>query len=212
MRHFSMHDNAAGPDTDVVILAKLSDVHHEDLVSLDLFVDPWRLFHDNDLILEENWIIKGAVQEHASGPTRKRRKLYMPSVSWALPADSESHQKQLSASHEPRQKSIYTYKTLDTNHFRLLYLLPGALSDQLQGAIVHVPQKSADQYWALSYVWGRHRQTHELLTPDGILRITSSLDNALHGLRHRDTAMLLWVDAICINQGDNDEKAQQIRL
>jgi hypothetical protein len=64
----------------------------------------------------------------------------------------------------------------------------------------------------LSYVWGTHPQTEELVTPDGILQITPSLSKALRGLRHKQHPIMLWVDAICINQDDNEEKADQIRL
>lgn len=50
------------------------------------------------------------------------------------------------------------------------------------------------------------------MTPDGVLRITLSLNKALQGLRHKNKAIMLWVDAICINQENNKEKSQQVRL
>jgi hypothetical protein len=95
---------------------------------------------------------------------------------------------------------------------RLLYLLPGERDDQLQGVIIHVPYETPGAYRALSYVWGSDQQAKELVTPDGTLQITFSLNKALRALRHREHAIMLWVDAVCINQKDNNEKAQQIRL
>jgi hypothetical protein len=62
------------------------------------------------------------------------------------------------------------------------------------------------------YVWGTDQRTQELITPDGVLLITFSLNKALRGLRHKSKPIMLWVDAICINQMDNIEKAQRIRL
>jgi hypothetical protein len=101
---------------------------------------------------------------------------------------------------------------LNSGNIRLLYLLPGETGDQLQGVIIHVPYKSPGGYRALSYVWGTGRRRKELVTPDGTLQITFSLNKALQGLRHREKPIMLWVDAICFNQKDNTEKAQQIRL
>jgi hypothetical protein len=212
MRQFRMHDNANESNTDIVVLVRVSDVYSEDLLSVDLFVDPWRLFGSNSLTFKENWIVKGAIQENSSGFTRKRRKLYAPSVSWAMPATPGMHQNNLTTLRGRRDKETYTHRALDSGNIRLLYLLPGETGDQLQGVIIHVPYKSAGTYRALSYVWGTDQRTQELMTPDGVLRITFSLNKALRGLRHKNKAIMLWVDAICINQKDNKEKAQQIRL
>ena len=40
MRQFKMHDNANKSNTDVVVLVIVSDVYSENLLSIDLFVDP----------------------------------------------------------------------------------------------------------------------------------------------------------------------------
>ena len=212
MRQLRMHGIANESNTDIAVLVRVSDVYHEDLLSVDLFVDPWQLFGSNGLTFKEDWIVKGAIQEKSLGSTRKRRKVYAPSVSWAMPANPEMHQNKLTTLGGRRDRETYTFRALDSGNIRLLYLLPGETGDLLQGVIIHVPYESAGTYRALSYAWGTHQQTQELMTPDGILRITFSLNKALQGLRHKKRAIMLWVDAICINQKDNREKAQQVRL
>lgn len=78
-----------------------------------------------------------------------------------------------------------------------------------------MPFKNAGAFRALSYVWGPEQPGHKkriLVTPQGILRIKSSLGAALQKLRHKTKELVLWVDAICINQEDDDEKVRQISL
>ena len=207
-----MHDDANNSNADIVVLVRVSDVYSEDLLSIDLYVDPWRLLGSDGLTFEENWIVKGAIQESISGSTRKRRKLYAPSVSWAMPANPGLHRNNRTTIRGRRDRETYTYRALDSKNIRLLYLLPGETGDQLQGVINHVPYDSAGTYRALSYVWGTDQRTQNLMTPDGVLLITSPLSKALQGLRHRNKAIMLWVDAICINQKNKIEKAQQVRL
>ena len=207
-----MHENASKSSSDICVLVRVSDVYSENLLSIDLLVDPWRLFDSNILTLTEDWIVKGTIQESASGGTSKRRKLCGPSVSWAMPANPAMHQGNLTTLPERRNKETYTYRALDSQNIRLLYLLPRETGDQLQGVINQVPFASAGNYRALSYVWNTDQRTQELMTPDGVIPITFSLKKALQGLRRNDKAIMLWVDAICINQKNNREKALQVRL
>jgi hypothetical protein len=46
----------------------------------------------------------------------------------------------------------------------------------------------------------------------GIIPITRNLDVALRYLRSNDQARLLWIDALCINQSNNDEKSLQVAI
>ena len=95
---------------------------------------------------------------------------------------------------------------------RLLHLLPGPSDGPLQAVLNHIPCSNAGTYQALSYVWGTDKRDEELVTPDGAIPITSSLYRALQAIRQSDTAIMIWADAVCINQADNAEKARQIRL
>jgi len=44
------------------------------------------------------------------------------------------------------------------------------------------------------------------------IEVTVSLFTALRRFRYPDTRRVLWADAICINQGDNNERSSQIQL
>lgn len=135
--------------------------------------------------------------------------IHLPWSETTATAIMQSHESQL---HTVGRREAYVYKTLLAGYMRLLYLLPGPSDAPLQALLNHIPCSNAGTYQALSYVWGTDKRDEELLTPDGAIPITSSLYRALQAIRQSDTPIMIWADAVCINQGDNEEKARQIRL
>lgn len=72
-------------------------------------------------------------------------------------------------------------------------------------------------YTALSYVWGEGRKSGSIWVTnvsnnggEASIPITESLNTALLSLRKADKITTLWIDQICINQADNDEKGEQV--
>ncbi|KAH6839649.1 heterokaryon incompatibility protein-domain-containing protein [Chaetomium sp. MPI-CAGE-AT-0009] len=66
-------------------------------------------------------------------------------------------------------------------------------------------------YTALSYQWGSTAQP-KLIHCNGIpVYVTRSLYSALLHLRNERRPIVLWVDALCINQRDNSERGQQVQ-
>jgi hypothetical protein len=68
-----------------------------------------------------------------------------------------------------------------------------------------------DKYIALSYVWGDPALSRLIRVDGEAMYITASLDSALRHLRDTNRTRLVWADAICINQGDVEERNQQVR-
>lgn len=73
------------------------------------------------------------------------------------------------------------------------------------------------EYSAVSYTWGSSELSHQLLVRADAeswsrLRITANVDSLLRHFRVPHKARMLWIDAICLNQKDDDEKTQQIPL
>jgi hypothetical protein len=111
----------------------------------------------------------------------------------------------------------YCYENLLPGTIRLLRLLPhedenASIQCQLFSYNLQELGKRRHPYDALSYVWG------DLINPKSIsidnhnISVTVNLHRALSRLRHRYIERILWVDAVCINQGNELEKEQQIRI
>ncbi|KAJ3566576.1 hypothetical protein NPX13_g7083 [Xylaria arbuscula] len=73
-------------------------------------------------------------------------------------------------------------------------------------------------YEALSYEWGSPDGVEEVYMEEaglshgrGQIEIRSNLASALRHLRHSDRARTLWVDALCINQADVNERNEQVK-
>jgi hypothetical protein len=64
---------------------------------------------------------------------------------------------------------------------------------------------------ALSYVWGDRTQTSEIIIDTYTKLVSTNLEKALRSLR-RNAKRRLWVDALCINQNDDDERSSQVRI
>ncbi|KAB5511738.1 heterokaryon incompatibility protein-domain-containing protein, partial [Coniochaeta sp. 2T2.1] len=77
----------------------------------------------------------------------------------------------------------------------------------------HCRSTQLEDYAAVSYAWGRCElsRTLEIGWDDvSYLRITPNVDALLRVLRTPNEPRYLWIDAICLNQDDETEKAQQI--
>ncbi|KAK3321769.1 heterokaryon incompatibility protein-domain-containing protein [Apodospora peruviana] len=69
------------------------------------------------------------------------------------------------------------------------------------------------EYMALSYAWGSNTADERIFVDGVSLSLSCNLAAALHALNNmRDRCIYIWVDYLCINQDDLEEKAWQIHL
>lgn len=100
----------------------------------------------------------------------------------------------------------------DTNSIRLLHLESGCDSTPLIAHLASHRLEDHSSYDALSYVWGEPDLTKSLLIDGQELHISKNLHDILLQLRCSDRNRVLWIDAICINQNDDNEKGQQVAM
>ncbi|GMG06298.1 unnamed protein product [Aspergillus oryzae] len=112
------------------------------------------------------------------------------------------------------KSNVYVWKPLKepARQIRLLHLLPGTGIEDLRGDLMIAAITDRVKYDAISYTWGSALQPFTLHTTEGNIPITTSLYVALMRMRKHKEAIWLWVDAVCINQKDDIEKAAQISM
>lgn len=109
--------------------------------------------------------------------------------------------------------STLVYQPLAQNHdIRLLHLEPGQFSDKVQCKLHHANLNDKPIYVALSYVWGDAAVTVDVLCNGSEVSVTVSLANALRRLREPDAPVVIWADALCINQADTAERSRQVGI
>jgi heterokaryon incompatibility protein (HET) len=106
------------------------------------------------------------------------------------------------------------YSPLDAEEkeIRLLELLPGRWTDPIACELSTVSLCGDPCYDALSYVWGNPKDTLPITVGGKPFQATTTVRSALRRLRSYQDSRTLWVDAICINQEDREEKTQQVML
>jgi hypothetical protein len=67
-------------------------------------------------------------------------------------------------------------------------------------------------YEALSYTWGDSSDKCPSYCEGQTLKVTRNLHSALRHLRHDTAERILWVDAVCIDQDNEQERSQQMPL
>ncbi|KAL8758832.1 MAG: hypothetical protein Q9199_001182 [Rusavskia elegans] len=120
----------------------------------------------------------------------------------------------------------YEYDKLepDRKEIRICTVHPGAFDDPIRCSLRTVSLQDDPEYETLSYAWGEPVFDHELLVDGAVLNVTRNLFNAVRYLRRQylgtvddsswdpEGSGILWADAICINQGDIDERSSQVSL
>ena len=112
--------------------------------------------------------------------------------------------------------TLYHKLPKDTRRIRLLTILPNADQSTLVQCILF--EKDLDDqdtiYDALSYCWGNLEVTTPVIVNGRKMQVTINLRDALHKLRSYSApnAMILWADALCINQKDKEETGHQVQF
>ncbi|KAJ9604371.1 hypothetical protein H2200_011205 [Cladophialophora chaetospira] len=111
----------------------------------------------------------------------------------------------------------YKYEPLDLSKrsIRLVRLLKGKSTDDIVCEIFHTwlfQEGGPIPYEALSYTWGSIERKANITVNSFSLPITENLHEALRHLRIGAEDRILWVDAICIDQDNVNERGHQVQL
>ena len=106
------------------------------------------------------------------------------------------------------------YKPLEGDQtIRLMRLHAGPYHDDITIDLAEVELGSAQgTYDAVSYCWGNPRNRQSITCNGFRLQITANAAACLRRLRKEDESCLLWMDAICINQDDVQERGSQVKI
>jgi len=103
-------------------------------------------------------------------------------------------------------------------YIRILRLEPALVRDEpircsLSNLALGEPSAHKNHiYEALSYVWGSPKGTREILCDGKVILVSENCLSALLHLRLAHEHRVLWIDAICIDQENNKEKAVQVSM
>lgn len=117
----------------------------------------------------------------------------------------------------------YVYTPLkDARNFRILHLQrrpqemqTGYIDVTLQGSIIEANLDNAPDFFALSYTWGAPALCKEIALDNGkVLKVTQNCADALRRMLRGKMERMIWVDSICINQGESglEERGRQVAL
>ncbi|CZR67070.1 uncharacterized protein PAC_16969 [Phialocephala subalpina] len=119
--------------------------------------------------------------------------------------------------------TLYSVLNEENREVRLLTIQPSSISERvLQCSLQTVSLKDDPQFAALSYVWGDAAVTEKVVINGVSMAVTTNLAAAFRSLwicwskdegnPVQELPVLIWVDAICINQQDVHERNSQVRL
>lgn len=97
-----------------------------------------------------------------------------------------------------------------TNEIRLLDLQPGQRGELLDIYIRQTQLSHLPSYEALSYTWGTESASHHVSINGSHFAVRPNLFHCLNELRLATSVRTLWIDAICIDQTNIQERNQQV--
>lgn len=115
--------------------------------------------------------------------------------------------------YQTRIVRLHGHRDCPDDALRCDLLVAYLVHDKFEGIAVRLPsgEEQLVPFEALSYTWGGEATEEHIICNGAILPIGKNLFEALRHLRPADaTHRHLWVDAICLNQKDAQEKGSQI--
>jgi hypothetical protein len=107
----------------------------------------------------------------------------------------------------------FTFDPMDSSadSVRFCKLQRGGTNEPIRCQLYDQSLSAGDhKYSALSYTWGTCSKDRWIYINNTPFIIWPNLWDGLKALRREDEDIILWIDAICINQGDTSEKNHQV--
>jgi hypothetical protein len=105
------------------------------------------------------------------------------------------------------------YRHLDsTTTIRLLDIHPGYDDEDVVCSIGHCSLSKQPVYEAVSYVWGQSVLSDRTTCNGQQVYVTPNLHDVLKRVRLESEKRTIWIDGLCINQLDSDEKSRQVHF
>jgi hypothetical protein len=111
---------------------------------------------------------------------------------------------------KPHATLPYQYSELGKNTIRLLRIRRGRAFEAVKCRFEEVPITNPGNYEAVSYVWGTDSEEMSILIEGRTLAITQSAFDIIRRRRSVMFEQVIWIDQVCINQSDMEEKSSQI--
>ncbi len=106
----------------------------------------------------------------------------------------------------------YSELSEDKREIRLLTVCAGNFGDEIQCKLNSISLEVNPAYMALSYCWDEQSDRCEITVDENRASVMKSLEIALRYLRDSEKDVVVWIDAVCINQESPEEKSHQVRL
>ncbi|KAH7376795.1 heterokaryon incompatibility protein-domain-containing protein [Plectosphaerella cucumerina] len=108
----------------------------------------------------------------------------------------------------------YTYRPLDPlkREIRILRLRRRNASPDIVCDFFRTTVDTAPPFEAVSYTWGGESMTENIVVDGGRVAVSPTVSKWLRYRRSFFSEAYLWIDAVCIDQANSDEKAAQIPL
>ncbi|KAK5715461.1 hypothetical protein LTR15_010105 [Elasticomyces elasticus] len=115
------------------------------------------------------------------------------------------------------QQAHLAYRPLEkhTKEIRLLDVTPSANeADPVRCDVLYTCLNShgLHEYETISYAWGASKDRCTIVLNDVPLSVPIESERALRRMRFADKHRTLWMDSVCLNQVDDDERSQQVAI
>ncbi|RYP26982.1 hypothetical protein DL767_007845 [Monosporascus sp. MG133] len=151
--------------------------------------------------IADNWMPETAKKRDSNDPGYKLEKF-----------QELAKARQIEAAADPETSEWYRYMPLEARQIRLLHLKATPSSDIVNVSLSIQSLDDDIQFEALSYTWGDCSDVHIIQCEGKKVQVTRNLLGALRQLKYTDRDRTLWIDGVCINQGNEDEKSIQVAM
>ncbi|KAK6949552.1 hypothetical protein Daesc_009635 [Daldinia eschscholtzii] len=117
------------------------------------------------------------------------------------------------AEHESlARRHRHSYEAIPEGFIRVIELHPGKTGDIISFELTDVDLSKSPSFEALSYEWKGKVGTIPVQCNRDRLLVTPNCEAALKTLRSETGTRVLWIDAVCINQDDAEERNTQVAM